>query len=82
MMQNTKVILYKWNTDIVQPDDYLDIDWPAIHKDCGLEHIRWINEQDDDKCQMTLELFDGGRQLIVEFFDKTIETTYHLMWAK
>jgi hypothetical protein len=80
-MQNTSVILYQWKPEN-QPQDYLDIDWPLIHKECGIEHIEWINNQDTTKCQLSLELFDGGRRLIVEFFDQTLLTTYHLMWAK
>ena len=82
MMQNSKITLYQWKPDNLQPIDYFDIDWPVVHKECGLDHIDWINQQDAHKCQLTLELFEGGRRLVVEFFDKTLLTTYHLMWAK
>jgi hypothetical protein len=81
-MQNTKVIIYEWAPDRLQPGHYLDIDWPVVHRECGLDHIEWIEKQDKSKCQMSLEFHKGQRRLIVEFFDKDIEMTYHLMWAK
>jgi hypothetical protein len=80
-MKNTKVTLYQWPLDNY-PDEYFDIDWPAVHNECGLDHIKWINEQSFEDCQLCLEFFKGGKRLIVEFFNKEVETTYHLMWAK
>jgi hypothetical protein len=80
-MKNFKVTLYQWKLD-EYPDEYLDIDWPAVHKDCGVDQINWINRQSYDDCQMSLEFFQGGKRLIVEFFNQETLTTYHLMWAK
>jgi hypothetical protein len=81
-MNNSKVTLYQWNINTDHPQDFIDIDWPLVHKECGLDHIDWINRQDPEKCQMTLEIFTAGRRLVVEFFDKELEKFYHLMWAK
>jgi hypothetical protein len=81
-MKNTKVTLYQWQLDLFAPREFFDIDWPQVHKECGIDHIEWINNQPDENCQLSLELFEGGRRLIVEFFNKDIATTYHLMWAK
>ena len=82
-MMNSKdcVTLYQWPTS-KGPQNYIDIDWPAVHKECGLDHIEWINKQDPELCQLTLEMFTGGSRLVVEFFDQNLATTYHLMWAK
>ena len=80
-MRNTKVILYQWPLGD-DPDEFLDIDWSAIHKECGLDQIKWLNKQPHDVCQLSLELFPGGKRLIAEFFNKEIANTYHLMWAK
>ena len=82
MMQNTKVTLFQWKPDLFNPNEYYDIDWPEVHKECGVDHIEWINKQSPEDCEMTLELFQGGRRLVVEFFNRDIATTYHLMWAK
>ena len=82
-MQNTKVVLYEWpRSHSSDNTDLLSIDWPTIHKSCGLDHIKWIEEQNNEQCQLSLEILNGQRRLIVEFFDKTLERTYHLMWAK
>jgi len=81
-MKNSKVILYEWKHDLLGPQDYYDIDWPMVHKACGLDHIEWINRQLETDCQLNLELLTKGRRLVVEFFNPEIETRYHLMWAK
>ena len=80
-MKNTKVTLYQWALD-QYPEEYFDIDWPAVHKECGADQIAWINRQNDQDCQLSLEFFKGGKRLIIEFFKPEVETTYHLMWAK
>jgi len=51
-MRNTKVILYQWPLGD-DPDEFLDIDWPAIHKECGLDQIKWLNKQPHDICQLS-----------------------------
>ena len=59
-----------------------DIDWPAVHASCGLDHIEWINKQKPEDCEMILEFFDHGTRLVLEFNNPKVESTYHLMWAK
>ena len=76
-----KIVLYQWS-EKDHVSEFFDIDWPAVHKECGVDHIDWINRQDVDKCEMTLEFFQGGTRLIVEFYDDKVATTYHMMWAK
>ena len=81
MMKSSRVTLYQWTLDQF-PDEYLDIDWPAVHKECGVDQIQWINKQSYNNCQMSLEFFQGGKRLILEFFNEELEKTYHLLWAK
>lgn len=80
-MRNTRVTLYQWLLEDY-PEEYFDIDWPAVHKECGLDQIQWLNSQEQEDCQLSLEFFQGGKRLIVEFFNKELEKTYHLLWAK
>ena len=80
-MKNTSVILYQWPLENC-PEEYFDIDWPAVHKECGVDQIEWLNKQSQEDCQLSLEFFQGGKRLIVEFFNKELEKTYHLLWAK
>ena len=80
-MKNTRVILYQWPLDEF-PDEYLDIDWPAVHRECGVDQIEWINRQDALDCQLSLEFFQGGKRLVAEFFNQDVANTYYLMWAK
>ena len=80
-MKNSKVTLFQWTLD-EYPEEYFDIDWPAVHKESGVDQIEWINKQSNNDCQLSLEFFQGGKRLIVEFFNNEVATTYHLMWAK
>ena len=80
-MKSSSVTLYQWPAGTA-PEEYLDIDWPCVHRECGTDHIKWIQKQDYTKCMLSLEFFRGGRRLIVEFFDESLATRYHLMWAK
>jgi len=80
-MKSTSVTLYQWTPESA-PEEYMDIDWPLIHKECGVDHIEWIQKQSFNDCMLSLEFFQGGRRLIVEFFNKKTAQQYHLMWAK
>ena len=80
-MKISSVTLYQWTVESA-PEEYMDIDWPSVHKECGVDHIEWIQKQDINDCMLTLEFFQGVRRLIVEFFNQEIAKTYFLMWAK
>ena len=60
------------------------IDWPEIHRQAGLEHVKWIKSQDPDKCQMILERKpdDTKVRLVAEIYSDRLATEYALMWAK
>lgn len=81
-MKTSKHTLYEWPHDLLEPKEFYDIDWPMVHKQCGLDCIEWINKQKKSDCQLSLELSRDGRRLVIEFFNPHIETQYHLMWAK
>lgn len=81
MTNTSDVTLYQWTTKI-EPETLFDIDWPAVHDICGVDHIEWINKQDPKDCEMLLEFFNNGTRLVVTFYNPEVEATYHLMWAK
>ena len=80
-MKNTKDILYQWALPDF-PEEYIDIDWPAVHKEVGADTINWIQEQSDIDCQLSLEMIPRGRRLIVEFFNDTLYDYYKANYAK
>ncbi len=81
-MKDSDITLYQW-ADVPGPDgEYLDIDWPKVHKEVGVDQINWIKRQGVENCDLHVELFPGGRRLIVAFENKKTLQAYHLMWAK
>lgn len=79
-MKNTKVILYQWATEY--PEEYIDIDWPAVHKEVGADAIDWIHKQEHKDVQLSLEFIPRGRRLIAEFFNIKIYEMYTHKFAK
>lgn len=60
------------------------IDWPAVHRQAGLDHIQWLKNQDADQCQMVVERksHDSYHYLIAEIYSDKLAALYGLMWAK
>ena len=85
-MKNSKTVLYKWSEGNIHSnydDSRLDIDWPAVQRELGVDCVEWLLNQDKDKCQLALELTpNGGKQLVAEFFDDKLAVTYHMMWGR
>jgi len=81
-MISNEVILYQWQND--GPEDLLDIDWPKIQKECGVDHIKWLMDNESKGCYMALEITPDKsiKRLIVEFDDPQILSTYHMLWAR
>jgi len=73
-------ILYQWPISD-GPEEFIDIDWPKVHKEVGADCISWIQQQGSDKCDLYLEFIPGARRLVVEFYDNSIQKQYHLMWS-
>ena len=62
----------------------IDIDWPSVHRQAGLDHIQWLKNQDPAKCQMILEHRENDPYIYVvaEIYSDRLATEYALMWAK
>lgn len=60
------------------------IDWPSIHRQAGVDHIRWLKHQDKTECQIVLEKRpnDYHTYVIAEIYSEKLATLYSLMWAK
>ncbi len=78
-MKSNKVELLKW---LPEEGEYIEIDWPKVHKTIGLDHTNWLLNQPDDLCQLVLERNDMYCRLVAEFYNEKALTHYHLMWAK
>jgi hypothetical protein len=78
-MKTSKIELLKW---LPEEGEYIEIDWPKVHKTIGLDHTNWLLKQPDDLCQLVLERNDMYCRLVVEFYSEQTLTHYHLMWAK
>lgn len=78
-MKTKRVELLKW---LPQEGEYIEIDWPKVHKTIGLDHTNWLLKQSDEICQLVLERNDMHCRLVAEFYDDRALTQYHLMWAK
>ena len=77
-MKSKKVELYKW---LPQESEVIQIDWPKVHKTIGLDHTKWLLDQEHDKCQLILERTDMYCRLVAEFYDEYTLATYYLKWA-
>jgi hypothetical protein len=60
------------------------IDWPAIHRQAGLDCIQWLRAQDPTQCQMVIEQQsnDNYWRVIAEIHSDKLATLYSLMWTK
>ena len=78
-MKTDSVELLKW---LPQEGEYIEIDWPKVHKTIGIDQTRWLLSQPDDHCQIILERRDMYCRLVAEFYNKETLVNYHLRWAK
>ncbi len=78
-MRKSKVELLKW---LPSEGEYIDIDWPKVHKTIGLDQTNWLLKQPIEACQLMLERNDMYCRLIAEFYNEKTLVEYHLMWAK
>lgn len=81
-MRSDRIYLAEW----VDADDdgaYLNIPWPKVHQLIGNDQIRWIQQQDKDRCQLILDSTDSGlNKLYAEFYDPKLRVEYALRFAK
>ena len=78
-MKTSKIELLKW---LPAEQEYIEIDWPRVHRTIGLEHTKWLVGQDPTVCQLILERKDMYCSLVAEFYNEQTLATYYLMWAK
>jgi hypothetical protein len=78
-MKTSKIELLKW---LPEEGEYIEINWPKLHKTIGLDHTNWLLKQPNDQCQLVLERNDQYCRLIAEFYNDHALLEYHLMWAK
>lgn len=64
--------------------DNIYIDWPAVHRQAGVDHVQWLKQQDPTQCQLVVEQrpYSGYTHLIAEIYSDRLATLYSLMWAK
>lgn len=60
------------------------IDWPSVHRQAGVDHIKWIKAQDPSQCQLVIERRpnDNFTRVILEIYSEKTAMFYGLMWAK
>jgi hypothetical protein len=64
--------------------DNIYIDWPAVHRQAGLDHVQWLKNQDPTQCQLVVEQRADSpyTHVIAEIYSDRLATMYSLMWAK
>ncbi len=62
----------------------IDIDWPSVHRQAGLDQIQWLQSQHPSECQMVLEHRENDpyTYVVAEIYSDRLATEYALMWAK
>lgn len=78
-MKTNKIELLKW---LPEEGEYIEINWPKVHKTIGLDQTNWLLKQNIEQCQLILESNDMYCRLVAEFYNDELLTYYHLMWAK
>jgi hypothetical protein len=60
------------------------IDWPAIHRQAGLDCVQWLKSQDASQCQIVVEQRPAEVHLymMAEIYSDKLATLYSLLWAK
>ena len=83
-MKTHRFKLARYFSPEVLSTDTIDIDWPAVHRQAGLDHIQWLKNQDPTECQMILEhrKNDPYTYVMAEIYSDRLATEYALMWAK
>jgi len=60
------------------------IDWPAVHRQAGLDHVQWLKNQDPNQCQLVVEHRANSpyTHVVAEIYSDKLATLYNLLWAK
>jgi hypothetical protein len=77
-MKTNRIVLAEWSSD----DIYIDIDWPLVHKQIGLDQLEWLMDLPLSHCQLILDKGSTNSKLVAEFYNQQTLLTYHLMWSR
>jgi hypothetical protein len=74
-MRSSKVKLAEW---LSEKTSYIDIPWPLVHDQAGIENIKWLNSQDPFDVQIVLEKREktGTQVLWAEFYKECLLYEY------
>jgi hypothetical protein len=83
-MKSRSIEIAKWLPRESDGTGNIDIDWPAVQRQAGKDHLEWLLKQDKTRCQLVVENRenDTNHYLIAEFYDDRLVTEYWLLWAK
>lgn len=83
-MKNKRVELAQWLPQESDGSGNIYIDWPAVQRQAGTDHLEWLLKQDKVRCQLIVEqhINDAYHHLVAEFYDDRLATEYYLLWAK
>ncbi len=83
-MKSSSVEIAKWLPQEADGTGNIYIDWPAVQRQAGKDHLEWLLKQDKTRCQLVVENRenDNYHHLIAEFYDDRLVTEYWLLWAK
>ena len=83
-MKNNAVEIARWLPAESDEPGNIYIDWPAVQRQAGVDHLEWLLKQDKTRCQLMVEnrQEDPYQYLIAEFYDSRLATEYYLLWAK
>lgn len=83
-MKTHRFELGSWLPSESDGTENIYIDWPAVHRQAGTDHIQWLKDQDITQCQMVVERREGDpyHYLIAEIYSAKLATVYGLLWAK
>ena len=74
-MKSSRVKLAEW---ISGKHSYIDIPWPIVHDQAGINNIKWLNSQDPIDVQIVLEKREktGTQVLWAEFYKEHLLYEY------
>lgn len=83
-MKNKSIEVARW---LPREDDgtgNIYVDWPAVQRIAGTDHLEWLLKQEKSRCQLVVEHRPDGphHHLMAEFYDDRLATEYYLLWAK
>lgn len=78
-MKTKRIPLYNWKRNNT---DFIEIDWPVVHRVVGADLIEWSLRQSETNCQLVVDKVRENFTLVLEIYNEKTLALYHLMWAK